>query len=134
MLPVHYIQLEALPLLPNGKLNRKALPHPSAGGPATGTAYVAPRNPVEEQLVQIWQQILGREQIGVHDNFFELGGHSLKATRLVSQVQKAFGVSVNIKDVFMNPTIETVGALIRAGMWLESSKNNNKEDRILVEI
>ncbi|HEY0611736.1 MAG TPA: amino acid adenylation domain-containing protein, partial [Chitinophaga sp.] len=132
MLPAHYIQLERLPLLPNGKLNRKALPAPQ--GPASTTTYVAPRNPVEEQLVQIWQQILGREQIGVQDNFFELGGHSLKATRLVSQVQKEFGVSVNIKDVFMNPTIETVGELIRAGIWLERSKNNNKEDRILVEI
>jgi amino acid adenylation domain len=134
MLPAHYIQLEALPLLPNGKLNRKALPLPGADAQTASTAYVAPRNPVEVQLVQIWQQILGREQIGVRDNFFELGGHSLKATHLISQVQKEFGVSVKIKDVFMNPTIETVGELIRAGIWLERPKNNSKEDRILVEI
>ncbi len=67
-------------------------------------------------------------------NFFELGGHSLNATRLVSQVQKDFGVNVNIKDVFLNPTIETVGELIRARLWLERSKNTSTENRMLVEI
>ena len=132
MLPAHFVQMDALPLLPNGKLDKKALPIPE--GAAAGTAYIAPRNQTEEQLVEIWQQILGLEQIGVQHNFFELGGHSLKATRLVSLIQKEFGIKVNMKDVFMNPTIETVGELIRAGIWLEHSKNNNKEGRNLVEI
>jgi acyl-CoA synthetase (AMP-forming)/AMP-acid ligase II/acyl carrier protein len=133
MLPAYFIQLDSLPLLPNGKLNKKALP--AIEGQEPGTAYVAPRNEIEAQLVRMWQQILGREQVGVLHNFFELGGHSLKATRLVSQVQKEFGVSVNIKDVFMNPTIETVGELIRVGIWLERSKNSSsKEDRTLIEI
>jgi len=130
MVPAHFIQLAALPLLPNGKLNRKALPLPE--GPET--VYVSPRNPVEAKLAEIWQYILEVGQVGMHDNFFELGGHSLKATRLISLIQKEFGVQVNMKDVFMNPTIETVGELIRAGIWLEQPKNNNKEDRILVEI
>ena len=132
MLPAYFIQLEVLPLLSNGKLNKKALPAPE--GRVSVTPYVAPRNEVEAQLAQIWQQVLDLERIGVKDNFFELGGHSLKATRLVSQVQKQFAINVNIKDVFMNPTIETVGELIRAGIWLKHSKGNDKEHRILIEI
>jgi tyrocidine synthetase III len=132
MIPAHLIQLDALPLLPNGKLNKKALPAPESTGAAT--PYVAPRNEIETQLVQIWQQVLGLEQVGVQHNFFELGGHSLNATRLVGQVQKEFGVNVNIKDVFLNPTIETVGELIRARLWLEKSKNTGAENRMLVEI
>jgi acyl carrier protein len=132
MVPAHFIQLNALPLLPNGKLNKKALPAPD--NTATATPYVAPRNEIEIQLAQIWQQVLGLEQVGVQHNFFELGGHSLNATRLVSQVQKDFGVAINIKDVFLNPTIETVGELLRARLWLEKSKNTTTENRILVEI
>jgi amino acid adenylation domain-containing protein len=132
MVPAHFVQLDALPLLPNGKLNKKALPAPEATG--TNTPYIAPRNEIEIQLAQLWQQVLGLEQVGVQHNFFELGGHSLNATRLVSLVQKHFGVSVNIKDVFLNPTIETVGELIRARLWLERSKNTGAGNRMLIEI
>jgi acyl carrier protein len=132
MVPAHFIQLHALPLLPNGKLNKKALPAPEATGAAT--PYVAPRNEIEMQLAKLWQQVLGLEQVGVQHNFFELGGHSLNATRLVSQVQKEFGINVNIKDVFLNPTIETVGELIRARLWVKNPKSTGADNRMLVEI
>ncbi len=68
MVPAYFMQLDALPLLPNGKLNRKALPVPE--GSMSGAAYEAPRNQVEAQLVQIWQKILNKERIGVTDSFF----------------------------------------------------------------
>jgi acyl carrier protein len=86
------------------------------------------------QLAKLWQQVLGLEQVGVQHNFFELGGHSLNATRLVSQVQKEFGINVNIKDVFLNPTIETVGELIRARLWVKNPKSTGADNRMLVEI
>ncbi|RBL90062.1 non-ribosomal peptide synthetase [Chitinophaga flava] len=129
MQPAHLMQLEALPLLPNGKVNRKTLPTPEI----SGTVYVAPGNPVEARLVQIWQDLLGKEQIGIKHNFFELGGQSLKATRLLSLLQKEFGIKLSIKDIFLNPTIETLGEMIRVNMWLEQSKNN-RGNRILAEI
>ncbi|WP_311260687.1 phosphopantetheine-binding protein, partial [Xanthomonas sp. WCS2017Cala2-12] len=67
--------------------------------------YVAPRNETEAQLVGIWQNLLGVEQVGVYDNFFELGGHSLLATRLVSMIRKEWSVEIEIADVFTYNTI-----------------------------
>ncbi|HEY0609631.1 MAG TPA: amino acid adenylation domain-containing protein, partial [Chitinophaga sp.] len=110
MQPAHFIQLERLPLLPNGKLNKKALPAPET----SGKEYIAPRNGIETQLVQIWQDILGKDQIGVKDNFFELGGHSLKATRLASQLSKAFDVKIALKDLFSHTVLEDQAKLIAA--------------------
>jgi amino acid adenylation domain-containing protein len=112
MIPSHYVQLEALPLNANGKVDRDALPDPQGLELNAGVEYVAPRNRTEEKLAQIWKEILGRDNISVKDNFFDLGGHSLKVTRLVSQVHKEFDVKIELKDFFEITVLEEQAQLI----------------------
>ena len=81
MVPAVFVRLEALPLTPSDKIDRRALPLPDDLRPQLETGYVAPRNPIEEQLASIWCKVLGVERVGIHDNFFDLGGHSLLAVR-----------------------------------------------------
>ncbi|CAL2090355.1 hypothetical protein T190607A02C_400001 [Tenacibaculum sp. 190524A02b] len=111
MVPTLWIALEEMPLTVNGKLDRKALPEPDGTMLSTRT-YIAPRNEIEEQLVTIWQKLLGVEKIGVHDNFFELGGHSLLATRLVSMINKELEIEVEIVDIFEFDCIEQLANYI----------------------
>ncbi|WP_046233883.1 condensation domain-containing protein, partial [Paenibacillus algorifonticola] len=111
MIPSYFVQLEKMPLTANGKTDRKALPAPE-GSVNTGAEYTAPRTPLEEQLVRIWQEVLGTERIGVKDNFFDLGGHSLRATVLVSKLYKEMKVNLPLRDVFRLPTIEEMAKAI----------------------
>ncbi|ACB75255.1 non-ribosomal peptide synthetase [Opitutus terrae] len=114
MVPAYWVKLERLPLSPNGKIDRRALPAPGAEAAVRGTAFVAPRTPVEEQLAAIWREVLQVERVGVEDDFFELGGHSLKAMQVATRVQQAFGVRPALRAFFAAPTIaalaQTVGA------------------------
>ncbi len=110
MIPSYFVQLDAMPLTPNGKVDRRALPEPE--GRQAGTDYVAPRTPLEAELAAIWQDVLGVEQAGVQDNFFELGGHSLRATTLVSRIHKALDIVLPLAEVFQAPTIEAMAKII----------------------
>ncbi|WP_299181729.1 amino acid adenylation domain-containing protein, partial [uncultured Chryseobacterium sp.] len=112
MLPDHYVQLEAFPLNANGKVDKKQLPDPEGISLAGGVEYIPPRNKTEELLVNIWQDILGKERVGVNDNFFDIGGHSLRATRLVSQIHKTFEVKIDLRDLFITTVLEDQAALI----------------------
>jgi amino acid adenylation domain-containing protein len=134
MLPAYFVQLDQLPLTSNGKIDKKNLPDPAGMGMATGTVYVGPRNDTDQQLIGIWEELLGRKGIGIQDNFFDLGGHSLKANSVAKHIQKELGVPINIKDVFKNPTIETISDIIRADKWINDSKNIQKQNRNIVEI
>ena len=105
MVPSVLVLLDSLPLSPNGKIDRKALPEPEQTREGLKVAYVAPRTPAEERLAVIWTDLLGIERLGVEDNFFELGGHSLLATRLVSRLREAFQINVPLRNVFEAPTV-----------------------------
>jgi len=105
MVPSAFMMLEALPLTPSGKVNRRALPAPERGRPEMEGDLVAPSTPVEEMLAGIWAGILGLERVGVHDNFFELGGHSLLGTQVISRVRKAFQVELPLRKLFEMPTV-----------------------------
>src|SRR5215211_708643 len=105
MVPPAFVVLDALPLTPNGKLDRLALPAPDLARPELGTNFVSPRNALEEQLVEIWVEVLGVAQVGVHDDFFELGGHSLRATQLLSRVREVFQVELPLLSLFEEPTL-----------------------------
>ncbi|MDH0732056.1 amino acid adenylation domain-containing protein [Pseudomonas sichuanensis] len=101
MVPALFMHLEALPLSPNGKLDRKALPEPDA---IQDRPYEAPEGETETQLAAIWAELLGVERVGRHDNFFELGGHSLAAIRLIDKLVKA-GLQAALNDVFQQPSV-----------------------------
>lgn len=104
--PAHFVLLEALPLLANGKVDRKALPEPGSDRPDTEDPYVAPRNEIELKLARIWEELLKIRPVGVHDDFFDLGGHSLLAVRLMSQIEKSIGRALPLATLFEGATIE----------------------------
>ncbi|WP_339373116.1 non-ribosomal peptide synthetase, partial [Paenibacillus elgii] len=111
MIPSYFMQLEQMPLTPNGKVDRKALPAPEESM-LTGTEYVAPRTAAEVQLAQIWQEVLGIQSVGVKDDFFNIGGHSLRATQLVSRIHKGMDSRISLREVFQSSTIEQMAQLI----------------------
>jgi acyl carrier protein len=114
MVPSAFVMLDALPLTPNGKVDRKALPAPDDA--TRSDAFVAPRTLVEEAMAGLWSEVLGIKQVGAEDNFFELGGHSLLATQLVSRMREAFGVSLQLRDLFESPTVAEVARQVEQEM------------------
>ena len=113
MVPGAFVRLDALPLTPNDKIDRKALPEPGADA-VINRPYVAPQGEVETTLAQIWGEVLGVEQVGRHDNFFELGGHSLLAVKLVNLLQRA-GLQLSLAELFQHPSIESAAVLLNQG-------------------
>src|SRR6202035_2583145 len=89
MIPACFVMLKELPLMPNGKVDRRTLPAPDRGRPELEQQYVAARTPMQELLCGIWTEVLRLQRVGIHDNFFELGGHSLLATRVVARLRDA---------------------------------------------
>ena len=114
MVPSAFVMLPVMPLTPNGKVDRQALPAPDASRPRTQQAYVAPRSVLEEQLAGIWQRVLGLERVGIHDNFFVLGGHSLLATQVISRIRTALRAELPLRSLFESPTIAGLAGGIRA--------------------
>ena len=112
MVPSAFVLLAEMPLTPNGKINRRALPAPEISRPELEQRYVAPRNDIEVALVDLWQEVLGINPIGVSDNFFDLGGHSLKATRLLAKVRSIFRTQLPLSVVFEATTIEALACAL----------------------
>ena len=104
MVPTVLVALENFPVMPNGKIDRKALPAPDDLARSERT-YVAPRNRDEEQLAKIWTDVLKLEKVGVEENFFDLGGHSLLAIQVIARVREAFKLELPMSDFFEAPTI-----------------------------
>jgi acyl carrier protein len=108
MIPSVFVMLEALPLTPNGKIDRRALPAPNGLRSELETTYVRPQTETERRLVQVWQEALHVEKIGIHDNFFDLGGHSLLAAKIHRKLQDESEQSLSIIDLFQYPTIHAL--------------------------
>jgi amino acid adenylation domain-containing protein len=112
MIPATFMFLDALPLTPNGKVDRRALPDSDIARPELDEIFVAPRNPTEKVLADIWAEILQVERVGMNDNFFELGGHSLLAVRLIAQIQQQFEKKLPVAVLFQAPTIAQLARFI----------------------
>jgi amino acid adenylation domain-containing protein len=120
MVPSHFIQLEKIPLTPNGKVDTNALPEPEAGA-AADDRYEPPVNEIEEKLVEIWAGILEleKEKIGVETSFFALGGNSINLIMLVSKIYKEIGVEVSIVQIYDSPLIREIGKFVAARKYVE---------------
>ncbi|KKO52294.1 non-ribosomal peptide synthetase module [Paenibacillus sp. DMB20] len=110
MIPSYFVQLANMPLTPNGKIDRKALPEPDRVE-SRSVSFVAPSTDNELAVAEVWQEVLQLDRVGVHDNFFEVGGHSLKATIVVARLQKQFEIRMN--DIFAYQTLGDLAAHIR---------------------
>ncbi|MGN6321568.1 MAG: phosphopantetheine-binding protein, partial [Dyella sp.] len=110
MMPAGFIVLDALPLSANGKVDRKALPK---GDPRSRrkAGYVAPRNQIEQQLCEVWQEVLKLERVGIYDNFFEFGGHSLLVMTLLERLRRR-GMNIEAKTVFVAPVLADMAVAI----------------------
>ncbi|MDC8004736.1 amino acid adenylation domain-containing protein [Aureisphaera galaxeae] len=113
MIPNVFVSLDAFPLTTNGKVDKKKLATYDKSGTQTGNDYVAPRSKTEEQLVAIWQTVLGREEMGVTDGFFELGGNSLKVFKMISLIQQEFNIKIAVKRFYENPTISGLAEILK---------------------
>ncbi|HEU4561405.1 MAG TPA: amino acid adenylation domain-containing protein [Longimicrobium sp.] len=113
MVPSAFVPLDALPLTPSGKADRRALPAPDASA-AAAHAYVAPRTPTEARLAGIFAEVLGVERVGVHDGFFDAGGHSLLVVRVVTRLRAALGVEVPVRAMFEAPSVAELAARVDA--------------------
>ena len=108
MLPSNYVMLKALPLTPNRKIDRKALPTPEETRLQLEVAYVQPKTEIEQAIAQIWKQVLQVEKVGIHDNFFDLGGHSLLMIKVHSQLKDKFKTNIPLVEMFRHPTISSL--------------------------
>jgi len=111
MTPSASVFLQALPLTPSGKVDRRQLPAPVIGD--SEAAFVAPRGDVETRLAKLWEQMLGCEAVGVRDDFFALGGHSLLAVRVCRRIEKEFGRAVSVAALLRAPTVEGLAEIVR---------------------
>jgi acyl carrier protein len=134
MIPTRFVFLDELPMLSNGKVNRRALPEPGDREiERIPTASIdAPRTPVEKALEQIWAEALSVKHVGINDNFFDLGGHSLAATRVVSRVIQQFQLDVPLRLLFRSPNIASMATLIEAHQ--ENTLNERAITRLIDEL
>jgi len=126
MIPGIILEINEIPITPNGKIDRKKLPKIDEFENISLSKYVAPNTGSEEKLVTLWEELLDLNKIGVNDNFFELGGHSLLVTQLLSRIQESFNVNVQLKDLFEKTTVKTQALFIEL--------NQSNLDNIKVKI
>jgi amino acid adenylation domain-containing protein len=133
MVPSFLIPLSGFPINSNGKLDKKALPSPIFP-PAGQSAHLPARNDIDSQLLEIWVEVLGKEAIGIRDNFFELGGHSLKATRVVARIYELMGIRVDLKTLFIEPTVEHLSNYIETVRWMGDQQEivADNQDELIV--
>ncbi|MDQ6531233.1 non-ribosomal peptide synthetase [Flavobacterium sp. LHD-85] len=112
MIPAHFIQLDSMPLTPNGKIDRQSLPSPKGIAPISEAGYAPPGNEIEKTLVKIWQEVLGIKNVGIKDNFFELGGHSLFVGKILGKIRSFYEVDISYKEFYVYPNIFSISNII----------------------
>ncbi|HEX4207108.1 MAG TPA: AMP-binding protein, partial [Ktedonobacteraceae bacterium] len=128
MVPSAFVFLSALPLLTNGKVDRKALPMPDSARPELESSFVAPRTSFEVQLANIWTSVLGLDSVGIHDNFFDLGGASIQSLEIVSKANEA-GIPLVLEMLFEFQTIAELAAALEAGQAETSPAEQQANER-----
>jgi acyl carrier protein len=131
LVPTEWLFLDDLPHLPNGKVNRSALPVPAIPQIKHEIVYVAPSTPAESKLVEIWQGLLDVVRIGVNDNFFDMGGHSLKLMQLASRIRKVFNIDLPLIRLFDLPTVAELACELAR---IDQQSEDTELERILREI
>jgi amino acid adenylation domain-containing protein/FkbH-like protein len=119
MMPSAFVFLEALPMTPNGKVDRQALLKTEKTASSSGQKFIAPRTALERKVAAVWCEVLHQEQIGVKDNFFDLGGHSLMAIRAISRIREMFKVEPPISSIFAAPTVASFAEALDSGQWTQ---------------
>jgi acyl carrier protein len=132
MIPSAFVRLDAIPVTPNGKIYRSALPAPEKARLELGVPYVAPSNEIEQALSQIWAEVLSVDTVGIHDNFFDLGGHSLSASRVISRVIRTFQLELPLKFLFDSPTVAEMATVI--AQYQAKAASQETLERMLREI
>ncbi|MGO4295021.1 amino acid adenylation domain-containing protein, partial [Chitinophaga sp. RAB17] len=127
MIPGYFVHLSQLPLTTSGKVDKKSLPAPEASGLTTGATYVAPGNETEQKMVLIWQEILGKERIGINDSFFELGGDSIRILKMISEIRKQLHLEIPVGDIYKHHTIEKLLAHVPDNKGVLEQQNKERE-------
>src|SRR5439155_19149626 len=133
MLPSLFVPLEAMPLTPNGKVDRKSLPALEQVRPALQENFVAPRTSTETMLAEIWCEVLGLDKVGVHDNFFELGGHSLMVIQVISRLRETVQLELSMQQFFETPAITALAEVIEGILVREISELSDEETEALLQ-
>ncbi|VEP16804.1 conserved hypothetical protein [Hyella patelloides LEGE 07179] len=130
MIPSVFVTLEQMPLTPNGKIDRRALPKPEGNFYTSSDTHVVPQNQVEAKIAKIWQNILQLDKVGIYDNFFDLGGHSLLVPQVWNKLTEIFDTEISMVDMFAYPTIHTLAQYLTNSSQPElSTQPNQKLDR-----
>jgi hypothetical protein len=128
MVPAAFVRLDALPVTPNGKVDRAALPSPVFASANADAGVEKPQGSVERALADIWSSVLGVGAVGVNDNFFDLGGHSLHAMMIISCVAKTFAFHVSLREFFESPTVARMAEMIAAADPRDRPERDPAED------
>ncbi|HET8707644.1 MAG TPA: condensation domain-containing protein, partial [Pseudomonadales bacterium] len=130
MIPSAFVTLAHMPVTSNGKLDKRALPEPELDANRSSVAYVAPRNAVEQRIVEVWQDVLAHSPIGVNDDFFELGGQSLLATKVVSRVRALFQIELPLRILFESPTVAGLALEVERALMTDQSLAQSVIERV----
>jgi acyl carrier protein len=133
MVPTFFVPLREIPLNPNGKVDRRALPDPELSTTRSESAYIAPHNETEQKLAQMWCEVLHIDKAGINDNFFDLGGHSLLATQLVSRIKTNFSAQIPLSRFFEIPTIAQLASEIQRSVNQAAQLKRNSDAATLLD-
>ena len=134
MVPAAFVALTAMPLTPNGKVDRRALPPPDFTAARPEAGPTAPRTPLEALIAGVCSQVLRRESVGVHDNFFEIGGNSLLATQVVTMLLEVLPIELDLRQIFEGPTVARLAAMIDSRSREMGEQERALMDEILAEL